>query len=271
MIAGDRRGSTSSCSSSRSRSSSCSTSSSGGSCAPRAATCALPQESFILAARGCRRARVAAARSPAASSWSRARRLRTATLRARLRAADDRPRRQNDIADRRRTSMRRRATRASSRGTTASGSQDLGSTNGTFVNGTRSTRPRRLAPGDIVRVGETDLRYEHVSARGRTRCSTRSGRKRRRNEDAYVVEPPLFAVADGMGGAQAGEVASRLAAAALKESGADERRGERVDVADPGGEPPRVRPLERRPERLRHGDDDDRRARRERAASPSGM
>ena len=38
--------------------------------------------------------------------------------------------------------------------------QDRGSTNGTFVNGTQIDRPRRLAPGDVVRVGETDLRYE---------------------------------------------------------------------------------------------------------------
>jgi len=38
--------------------------------------------------------------------------------------------------------------------------QDLGSTNGTFLNGTRLDRPRRLSRGDIVRIGETDLRYE---------------------------------------------------------------------------------------------------------------
>lgn len=38
--------------------------------------------------------------------------------------------------------------------------QDRGSTNGTFVNGARLSRPRRLTPGDIVRVGETDLRYD---------------------------------------------------------------------------------------------------------------
>ena len=57
---------------------------------------------------------------------------------------------------------------------------------------------------------------------------TDTGRKRRRNEDAYVCEPPLFAIADGMGGAQAGEVASRLAAAALKESRADAGGEDRI-------------------------------------------
>jgi protein phosphatase len=52
---------------------------------------------------------------------------------------------------------------------------------------------------------------------GRIGAATDTGRKRRRNEDSYFVEPPLFAIADGMGGAQAGEVASRLAAGALGE------------------------------------------------------
>jgi hypothetical protein len=37
---------------------------------------------------------------------------------------------------------------------------DGGSTNGTFVNGARLSKPRRLAPGDVVRVGSTDLRYD---------------------------------------------------------------------------------------------------------------
>ncbi|MSO57822.1 MAG: Stp1/IreP family PP2C-type Ser/Thr phosphatase [Thermoleophilia bacterium] len=46
---------------------------------------------------------------------------------------------------------------------------------------------------------------------------TDTGRRRHRNEDAFVCAAPLFAVADGMGGAQAGEVASRLATAALGE------------------------------------------------------
>ena len=37
---------------------------------------------------------------------------------------------------------------------------DLGSTNGTHVNGVRIDRPRKLAAGDVVRVGETELRFE---------------------------------------------------------------------------------------------------------------
>ncbi|HET9242533.1 MAG TPA: Stp1/IreP family PP2C-type Ser/Thr phosphatase [Gaiella sp.] len=53
---------------------------------------------------------------------------------------------------------------------------------------------------------------------GRAAGLTDTGRRRRQNEDAFVCEPPLFAVADGMGGAQAGELASRLAAAAIEES-----------------------------------------------------
>jgi PPM family protein phosphatase len=56
---------------------------------------------------------------------------------------------------------------------------------------------------------------------GRAAAVTDPGRTRRHNEDSYVIEPPLFAIADGMGGAQAGEVASRLATAALKEAGAN--------------------------------------------------
>lgn len=38
--------------------------------------------------------------------------------------------------------------------------QDLGSTNGTFVNGLRLEQPHRLDPGDVLRVGETELRFD---------------------------------------------------------------------------------------------------------------
>jgi len=37
---------------------------------------------------------------------------------------------------------------------------DVGSTNGTFLNGERIDRPRRLERGDVVRVGETELRFD---------------------------------------------------------------------------------------------------------------
>jgi serine/threonine protein phosphatase PrpC len=41
------------------------------------------------------------------------------------------------------------------------------------------------------------------------------GRQRQGNEDNYFVRAPLFVVADGMGGAQAGEVASEMAVASF--------------------------------------------------------
>src|SRR3954471_1779918 len=64
---------------------------------------------------------------------------------------------------------------------------------------------------------------------GQIASVTDTGRRRRHNEDSYVCEPPLFAVADGMGGAQAGELASGLAASALRDD--SERLGgeQRVD------------------------------------------
>jgi serine/threonine protein phosphatase PrpC len=62
---------------------------------------------------------------------------------------------------------------------------------------------------------------------GRHAGLSHPGRRRRRNEDAFVISPPLFAVADGMGGAKAGEIASRLAAAAVREE-----EGERADVGE---------------------------------------
>lgn len=52
---------------------------------------------------------------------------------------------------------------------------------------------------------------------------TDTGRQRTTNEDSYFARGPLYAVADGMGGAQAGEVASRIAAEAFEPA---ERGGE---------------------------------------------
>jgi PPM family protein phosphatase len=56
---------------------------------------------------------------------------------------------------------------------------------------------------------------------------TDTGRQRTANEDAYFARSPVYAVADGMGGAQAGEVAARIAAEAFEGRLADDANPER--------------------------------------------
>jgi PPM family protein phosphatase len=66
-----------------------------------------------------------------------------------------------------------------------------------------------VALGIVEQVGRTDV-----------------GRQRSANEDALVLRPPFFAVADGMGGARAGEVASAIAAEAFEGVGAADEGAE---------------------------------------------
>jgi PPM family protein phosphatase len=66
-----------------------------------------------------------------------------------------------------------------------------------------------VALGIVEQVGRTDV-----------------GRQRSANEDSLVLRPPFFAVADGMGGARAGEVASAIAADAFEEASAADAAAE---------------------------------------------
>ncbi|MGZ5336733.1 MAG: protein phosphatase 2C domain-containing protein, partial [Solirubrobacterales bacterium] len=56
---------------------------------------------------------------------------------------------------------------------------------------------------------------------------TDTGRQRNANEDSYFARAPIFAVADGMGGAQAGEVASSIAARAFEQNLDESKSAER--------------------------------------------
>jgi serine/threonine protein phosphatase PrpC len=92
--------------------------------------------------------------------------------------------------------------------------EDLDSTNGTFLNGARisaaqSASPRRQRRDRIRAPAGGALmssRATHDYA-----AVTDIGRVRSHNEDSILAQPPLFVVADGLGGHEAGEVASSIA------------------------------------------------------------
>jgi serine/threonine protein phosphatase PrpC len=62
-------------------------------------------------------------------------------------------------------------------------------------------------------------------------AGTDTGRQRRANEDSLLMRSPLFVVADGMGGAQAGEVASRIAVESFRH-GLDDAAEPEITLAE---------------------------------------
>src|SRR5262249_10915254 len=110
--------------------------------------------------------------------------------------------------------------------------EDMSSTNGTLLNDATLNGEAELIDGDVVRIGDTEFRYETTGAGQMMRIDDQgfrsdTGRQRNANEDSFFVRAPIFVVADGMGGAQAGEVASKAAADAF-------------DVDLPQGPPERI-------------------------------
>ena len=97
--------------------------------------------------------------------------------------------------------------------------EDLGSTNGTYLNDELLRGPRPLHAGDRVRIGDSTFTYDDplmLRPAADHFAHSDTGRARRANEDAFFARSPVFVVADGMGGAQAGEVASQLAVEAFE-------------------------------------------------------
>jgi len=120
----------------------------------------LPQESFVLApseaaalreAAGLHTGRVIVVKSPALSEgdeWE----LNSASLTFGRGSSNDIPLERDEYASARHARIEPRRDGVFV--------EDVGSTNGTYLNGVRVLEPTRLEPGDVVRIGETELRYE---------------------------------------------------------------------------------------------------------------
>ncbi|MCL2883030.1 MAG: Stp1/IreP family PP2C-type Ser/Thr phosphatase [Coriobacteriia bacterium] len=72
---------------------------------------------------------------------------------------------------------------------------------------------------DVDQSSQDDLGNDSLTWAG----SSSIGQHRVNNEDAYLLDFPLFVVADGMGGHEAGEIASQLAVVAMQKGDADVR------------------------------------------------
>ena len=247
---------------------SCSTCSSGGSCAAPAATCARPQESFILGpgspeamalARAPQPGRLVVVSSPVLQPGE------DYELNAEPLTIGRGGQNDVQLPDDEFASARHARIEARQDGVWV---EDIGSTNGTTVNGLKLTRPRRLSTGRpregrrhraevrAVRVGAAPRRSAIPAASaGRTRTRTSASRRSSRSPTASAAPRPARSPRG-----------SPRRALRDGEQGATGARGVRRR-AHPGGEPPRLRPLERGLGRVRDGHDDDCRARRRRGRS----
>ncbi len=104
--------------------------------------------------------------------------------------------------------------------------EDLGSRNGTWVNGERITGVMRIEPGDVIEVGDTSLEVEFARERdGRTVLAPREDAGRGKDDEELRLISALFA--DLGGSAAAGESLRTV-------TGAVERFGGAVQAAPEG-------------------------------------